>query len=143
MTGLVTRMAGADSLSKLYGARLRSVRQDRGLRQVDVAAELGMSAGGYSSVERGNARMFVSDLPRFAAALRVEPAYLARRLGLCDDGGDEMAPALLRRFGPDLGGMLVRLDMALANIQQGEIDAAILVLESITERGERRERRQE
>lgn len=143
MLGCIVAMAEGDALSKLYGARLRAVRLDVGLRQTDVAAELGMSAGGYSSIERGRARMFVSDLPRYAAALRVEPAYLARRLGLCEDGGDDIAHALMQRFGPDLGRTLVRLDMALANIEQGEVDAAILVLESISERGERRERREE
>lgn len=74
-----------DPLSRRYGARLRVVRKTQGLRQVDVAARLEMSAGGYSSVERGYARMFVSDLERYAAALGVELAYLARKLGLCDD----------------------------------------------------------
>lgn len=143
MTGYVAAMTEVDALSRLYGSRLRAVRIDVGLRQTDVAAELGISPGGYSSIERGRARMFVSDIPRYAAALRVEPAYLARRLGLCDEGGDDIAQALLERFGPELGRTLVRLDMALANLEQGEVNAAILVLESITERGERRERREE
>jgi transcriptional regulator with XRE-family HTH domain len=68
-------------MDRLYGSRLRSVRTERKLRQVDVAAGLGMTAGGYSSIERGYARMFVADLPRYAEALGVAPEYLARRLG--------------------------------------------------------------
>ncbi len=31
-------------MSALYGSRLRSVREERGLRQVDVAVKLNMSA---------------------------------------------------------------------------------------------------
>lgn len=143
MVSCVLVMADVDPLSRLYGSRLRTLRQELGLRQTDVAAELNMSPGGYSSVERGRARMFVSDIPRYAAALRVEPAYLARRLGLCEREGDDLAHALMERFGPALGRTLVRLDMALANIQQGEVDAAILILESISERGEQRVRRNE
>lgn len=73
----------ADPLSRLYGARLRAVREEHGLRQVDIAAKLGMSAGGYSSIERGAARMFVTDLERYAEALGVDAGYLGRRLGLC------------------------------------------------------------
>lgn len=75
----------ADPISQLYGARLRSVREERNLRQADVARRLDMSAGGYSSVERGMARMFVSDLSRYADALGVDAGYLGRRLGLCGD----------------------------------------------------------
>lgn len=36
-----------------YGRKLREIRSVRGLRQVDVAKELGMSAYSYSSIERG------------------------------------------------------------------------------------------
>lgn len=73
----------ADPISQQFGARLREVRIERGLRQIDVATRLGMSPGGYSSVERGYARMFVTDIERYARALGVDAAYLGRRLGLC------------------------------------------------------------
>jgi transcriptional regulator with XRE-family HTH domain len=69
-------------MDRLYGARLRAVREERGLRQVDVAVNLEMSAGGYSSIERGVARMFVADVPRYAEAMGVEVGYLSQRLGL-------------------------------------------------------------
>jgi transcriptional regulator with XRE-family HTH domain len=75
----------ADPMSRLFGSRLRAVREQQGLRQVDVAEKLGMSAGGYSSVERGAARMFVTDLERYASALGVDAGYLGRRLGLCGE----------------------------------------------------------
>lgn len=77
----------ADPVSQRFGARLRAVRLERGLRQRDVAERLEMSAGGYSSIERGYARMFVSDLERFAQALGVDVTYLGRRLGLCGATG--------------------------------------------------------
>jgi len=121
--GWMTTMPANNALSRLYGTRLRQVRNERGLRQTDVAAELGMSAGGYSSVERGRARMFLTDIPRYAAALRVEPAYLARRLGLCDADGGDIAQALIERFGPQLGGTLVRLDRVLALMEHNDTTA--------------------
>lgn len=127
----------SDSLSKLYGARLRAVRLERGLRQVDVAAELGTSAGGYSSVERGIARIFLTDLPRYAAALGVDPAYLSMRLGLCDAGAD-IADALVRRLGPQLGQAFVRLDRILARMQHDDVTALTVTLHHYVEPYEHR-----
>lgn len=138
MIGCMAAMTEPDSLSRLYGIRLRAVRHEQGLRQTDVAAELGISPGGYSSIERGKARMFVADLPRYAAALRVEPAYLARRLGLCDDSAD-IARALVERFGPDLGGTLVRLDRILALMEHGDATALAVTVRRHVEPYERRE----
>lgn len=128
-----------DSLSRLYGRRLRAVRVEVGLRQIDVAAELGITPGGYSSVERGRARMFVTDIPRYAAALHVEPAYLARRLGLCDEGAD-IAQALVERFGPDLGAVLVRLDAVLALMEHGDTTALAVTMRRLVEPYEHRDR---
>jgi transcriptional regulator with XRE-family HTH domain len=72
-------------MDRLYGTRLRAVREERGLRQVDVAAGLDMSAGGYSSVERGKARIFLSDVPKYADVLGVDVGYLTQRLGLAGE----------------------------------------------------------
>lgn len=112
----------------MYGARLRSVREERKLRQVDVAASLAMSAGGYSSVERGKARMFVADIPRYAEALGVPAEYLTRRLGLCDVDSDDIANVLVNRFGPQVGGALVRLDRVLALMEHGDSVALSVVV---------------
>lgn len=120
-----------DPLGLLYGARLRAVRDERKLRQVDVAASLGMSPGGYSSVERGLARMFVSDIDRYAEALGVPAAYLSRRLGLCGADTDDIASALVNRFGPQIGQALVRIDRILA-LMESDDAAALGILMSLT-----------
>lgn len=131
-------MTANDSLSRLYGRRLRAVREEVGLRQIDMAAELGMSPGGYSSIERGRARMFVNDIPRYAAALRVEPAYLARRLGLCD-GGADIAGTLVERFGPEIGAVLVRLDGVLALMEHDDTTALAVTVRRHVEPYEQRD----
>lgn len=117
-------------MDRMYGTRLRSVREERKLRQVDVAASLEMSAGGYSSIERGKARMFITDIPRYADALGVEPAYLTRRLGLCDDEAEspDIANILMKRFGPQLGQTLVRLDRIAAAMEHGDTVALSVLL---------------
>ena len=93
---------------------------------------LGMSDGGYSSVERGHARMFVTDLPRFARALGVQPAYLSQRLGLCGDDQADIANVLVARFGPQIGQSLVKLDMVLAQMEAGDTAAIDVLIASMT-----------
>lgn len=132
-----------DPDTRRIGAVLRSIREQQGLTQVEVAVALGKKEGAYAAYEAGRSRFTVPELRLVADALNVTTPYLARRLGLCGDDGNDLAHALTERFGPTLGRTLARLDMVLANIQQGEVDAAVLILESISERGERRERRGE
>lgn len=115
-------------MDRMYGTRLRSVREERKLRQVDVAASMEMSAGGYSSIERGKARMFVTDIPRYAEALGVPPEYLTRRLGLCGGESDDIANVLVNRFGPQVGSALVRLDRVLAQMEHGDAVALSVVV---------------
>lgn len=86
-----------------------------------------MSPGGYSSVERGAARMFVTDIGRYAEALGVDPGYLGRRLGLCGAESPDIAQALVERFGPQVGSALVRLDRILAQLEHGD-EVALSVL---------------
>jgi transcriptional regulator with XRE-family HTH domain len=62
------------------GRRLKSVRDEQGLEQKDVAEVLGMSEASYGFFEQGRSKLQLSRVPRFAAALRVEPGYLADRL---------------------------------------------------------------
>jgi transcriptional regulator with XRE-family HTH domain len=125
-------------MDRLYGSRLRSVRTERKLRQVDVAAGLGMTAGGYSSIERGYARMFVADLPRYAEALGVAPEYLARRLGLCgDDQGPDIAQVLVGRFGPNVGTALVELDRILVAMERDDEVALSVMVRNTTRKYQR------
>lgn len=115
------------------------LRESLGLTQREVAERLGMSDGGYSSVERGHARMFVTDIARFAGAFGVAPAYLARRLSLCGDDDADLAATLVQRFGPGLGGVLVRLDRIAANMQADDQTALTVMARRILEPYERAE----
>jgi hypothetical protein len=71
--------------------------------------------------------MFVTDIDRYADALGVPAAYLSRRLGLCGADTDDIASALVNRFGPQIGGALVRIDRVLAFIEHDDT-AALSVL---------------
>jgi transcriptional regulator with XRE-family HTH domain len=121
----------ADPEALIIGGRLRAVREYVGLTQKEVADRVGMSDGGYSSVERGHARMFVTDIPRFARAFGVEPAYLAQRLGLCGEDRPDIADTLMTRFGPQLGQTLLKLDMVLAQMEHGDTAALDVLIGSI------------
>lgn len=121
----------ADPEALIIGGRLRALREQMGLTQREVADRVGMTDGGYSSVERGHARMFVTDIPRFARALGVEAAYLAQRLGLCGDDRPDIADTLMARFGPQLGQTLLKLDMVLANMESGDVGALDVLIASI------------
>lgn len=125
-------------MDPVYGARLRSVRVERGLRQVDVAVSLEMSSGGYSSIERGKARIFLADLPRYAQALNVPQDYLVRRLGICDvanDDDDDLTARLTRTMGPVLGPLLARVDRAAAAWQEEQRTTLKVVMESLLSSG--------
>jgi len=76
------------------GATLKAIRRERGLRQVDVAARIGMASGTYSQYEAGYVPLRTAMIPEVAVALDIAPVELAQRLGLA---GDEPLP------GPDIG----------------------------------------
>lgn len=123
---IVKRLPDPDA--RIVGSRLRVIRESVNLTQKDVAARLGMSDGGYSSIERGHARMFVTDIPRVAQAFGVQPAYLSRRLGLCGNSEPDLAQSLVETFGPQLGQTLVRLDRILAYMEHGDTDALTVTI---------------
>lgn len=106
------------------GRVLRAVREQQGLTQADVATVLGKGEGAYAAYESGRGRFTLPELPNVARALRVPTAYLTGRLGFCGSDADDLATALVNRFGPEIGQTLVRLDRVLSQMEHG--DAAAL-----------------
>lgn len=116
------------------GRRAFTRREELHLDQEQVADLAGMSRAYVSRLENGGVRnLKVADLAAIADALRLSLDHLI--YGRDAESTDADMPRLLiRRLGPDLGSAVARFDMALANLERGDIDAAIVVLDSITER---------
>lgn len=63
-------------VSREVGARVRTIRQDRGWRLVDLAARSGMSMNTLSSIETGGRRISVDDLVKLTAGLGINATDL-------------------------------------------------------------------
>lgn len=94
-----------DSEAVRVGRVLRAVREDQALTQVEVAAVLGKGEGAYAAYESGRSRFTLPELPAVARALKVDLAYLSRRLGLCGDDSDVTA-LLVEYAGPEIGQLI-------------------------------------
>ena len=111
------------------GRVLRTIRTDQGLTQEEVAAKLPIGEGAYAAYEAGRSRFTVPDLPAVARALGIPTSHLARRLGLCGDDSDaDIAQVLVMRFGPRLGGALLRIDRIAALMEQDDTVALDVVI---------------
>lgn len=91
-----------DTEALRVGRVLKAVRDEGGLTQVEVAAALGKTEGAYAAYEHGRSRFTLPELPAVARALKVDVAYLSRRLGLCGDNTD-MTTLLVEYAGPEVG----------------------------------------
>lgn len=60
------------------GARLRSLREARGLRLIDVAPHLGTDTGSISRIERGQRDPSLAQLRSFAELYRVTVVSMLR-----------------------------------------------------------------
>lgn len=69
-------MAAALNVAGVFGARLREVRQQRGLTQVQVAERTGIAQNHISEIERGTRVPSVVTMLRLAAALECAPTDL-------------------------------------------------------------------
>lgn len=126
-----------DPAARRIGLVLRSIREQQHLTQVEVAVALGKKEGAYAAYEAGRSRFTLPELPNVAEALQVSTAYLATRLGFCGDESADIATALVQRFGPELGGTLVRLDRFLAQMEHGDTAAIAVLLRNTVSKYER------
>lgn len=69
-------MAAGLNVAEVFGARLREVRQQRGLTQVQVAERTGIAQNHISEIERGTRVPSVVTMLRLAAALECAPTDL-------------------------------------------------------------------
>lgn len=86
---MATRAGGADRISTkakladdlvILGRVLVNARESRGLKQVEVAARLGLPASYLSKVEKGTRRLDVIEFIRIAEALGADPGEMIKDL---------------------------------------------------------------
>lgn len=89
MTEPKSRSGGADRVStktKLarelvtLGEVLAHAREQRGLKQAEVAVRLGLPASYLSKIENGTRRLDVIELVRIAEAMEIDPAEIVAAL---------------------------------------------------------------
>lgn len=61
---------------KKLGANVARLRENKGLSQAALAAEIGMGSSTIAEIETGSTRILVSDVEKVAKALGVEPKIL-------------------------------------------------------------------
>lgn len=98
-----TRIVDTEALR--VGRVLRAVREEQALTQLEVATALGKGEGAYAAYEAGRSRFTLPELPAVARALKVDLAYLSRRLGLCGDDSS-MRSMLSEYAGPEVGDLI-------------------------------------
>ena len=65
-----------EALRKLVALRIRRLREDKALRQVDLEAETGIAQPTLSQIQSGKRNPSLASLAKIAAALGVHPAVL-------------------------------------------------------------------
>jgi transcriptional regulator with XRE-family HTH domain len=125
------RLRSATTYPAIVGAVLVAIRERAGVKQADVAAQVGLAASTWSRVEAGTSGLSVEQVARAADALHVLPSAIldvADRVRLAAersyDVRVEVAPckprdALERRLallGPASLGLLVRGELATARV---------------------------
>ncbi|HYS54132.1 MAG TPA: helix-turn-helix transcriptional regulator [Thermoanaerobaculia bacterium] len=86
---MTSRHGGADRISTktklaeelgILGEVLVRVRERAGLKQLELAARLGVPASYLSKIENGTRRLDVIELIQIARAMRVDPADIVREI---------------------------------------------------------------
>jgi transcriptional regulator with XRE-family HTH domain len=70
------RRSGPDTGRRVFGERIRALRQDRGLSQERLAEMAGVHRTYLSSLERGERNVSLDNIYAIAEALGVSPAEL-------------------------------------------------------------------
>jgi transcriptional regulator with XRE-family HTH domain len=60
-----------------YGARFRHCREASRLTQLELAEKVGLTRSSIANIEAGRQKSTIEDATRYAAALAVDPAWLA------------------------------------------------------------------
>jgi transcriptional regulator with XRE-family HTH domain len=68
----------ADTIEELFGRRVRILRQTRGWRQDDLAAEASISRNHIGAIERAEREVCLRIIGQLAKALGVAPTELLR-----------------------------------------------------------------
>lgn len=76
MTDLVAATAAITNLYRAIGAHLADARQQRGVRQSDLAAAVGLTRASVTNIESGAQRIQIHTLVAAAQALGIDPADL-------------------------------------------------------------------
>lgn len=74
----------SNSILKAFGARIKSIRLERGLSQEQLGLIAGLDRTYISGIERGLRNVSLINLERLALALNTEPAELLK-LGEADN----------------------------------------------------------
>lgn len=91
MSDLVAATAAITNLYRAIGSRLADARQQRGVRQSDLAEAVGLTRASVSNIESGVQRIQVHTLIAAAQALGVDPADLITQ---ALEGGEALAQQL-------------------------------------------------
>lgn len=79
MTDLVAATAAITNLYRTIGAHLATARQERGVRQADLATAVGLTRASVANIESGAQRIQLHTLIAAAQALGIAPADLITR----------------------------------------------------------------
>lgn len=76
MTDLVAATAAITNLYRALGAHIAEARQQRGVRQSDLATAVGLTRASIANIENGAQRIQMHTLIAAAQALNLDPAAL-------------------------------------------------------------------
>jgi transcriptional regulator with XRE-family HTH domain len=79
VTDLVAATAAITNLYRAIGAHLAEARQQRGIRQSDLAEAVGLTRASIANIENGNQKIQIHALIAAAQALALDPADLITR----------------------------------------------------------------
>ncbi|GLP64267.1 hypothetical protein TUSST3_08870 [Streptomyces sp. TUS-ST3] len=91
MTDLIAATAAITNLYRAIGAHLADTRQQRGIRQSDLAIAVGLTRASVANIENGNQRIQIHTLIAASQALGMEPADLITR---ALEGGEPLVQPL-------------------------------------------------
>lgn len=88
MTDLVAATAAITNLYRAIGTQLADTRQQRGIRQADLATAVGLTRASIANIENGAQRIQLHTLIAAAQALGIDPADLITK---ALEGGEPLA----------------------------------------------------